>query len=77
MHIPAEGPASGSVAVMQPYFFPYGGYFGLFAAAETFIVYDDVQFARRGRVHRCEAPGPAGGIEWLTLPLARQSRDLR
>lgn len=60
---------------MQPYFFPYGGYFRLLAAAETFVIFDDVQFPRRGRVHRCEIPGPGGALEWLTLPLARQPRD--
>lgn len=64
-----------TVAVMQPYFYPYAGYFRLFAAAETFVIFDDVQFPRRGRVHRCEVPGPGGALEWLTLPLARQPRD--
>ena len=46
------------------------------AAAETFVVYDDAQFPRRGRVHRCEVPGPGGDPEWLTLPHARQPRDV-
>jgi hypothetical protein len=72
----------GVVAVMQPYFFPYAGYYRLLAAAETFVVFDDAQFTRRGRVHRCEVPGPSGAVEWLTLPLERQPqstaiRDLR
>src|ERR1700733_9542258 len=66
-----------TVAVMQPYFFPYAGYFRLLAAAETFVIFDDVQFPRRGRVHRCEIPGAGGSLEWLTLPLARQSRDTK
>jgi hypothetical protein len=61
---------------MQPYFFPYAGYFRLLAAVETFVIFDDVQFPRRGRVHRCEVPGPGGTLEWLTLPLARQPRDI-
>lgn len=64
------------VAVMQPYFFPYAGYFRLFAAVDHFVIFDCVQFPRRGRVHRTQVPGPAGGIEWLTLPLARQPRDV-
>lgn len=66
-----------TVAVMQPYFFPYAGYFRLFAAADEFVIYDCVQFPRRGRVHRTEVPGPGGGAEWLTLPLARQPRETR
>jgi WbqC-like protein family len=60
---------------MQPYFFPYAGYYRLLVAAETFVIFDDVQFPRRGRVHRCEVPGPDGTPEWLTLPLARQPRE--
>jgi hypothetical protein len=60
------------VAVMQPYFFPYAGYFRLFAAVDEFVIFDCVQFPRRGRVHRCEVSAPNGSVEWLTLPLARQ-----
>lgn len=65
-----------TIAVMQPYFYPYAGYFRLLAAADIFVIYDCVQFARRGRIHRCEVPGPSGSPEWLTLPLARQPRDV-
>jgi hypothetical protein len=60
---------------MQPYFFPYAGYFRLLAQADEFVILDSVQHPRRGRVHRTEIPGPAGELEWLTLPLARQPRD--
>lgn len=79
-HDAAAGPwarsgVRGSVAVMQPYFYPYAGYFRLFAAAERFVLFDCVQFPRRGRVHRTEVIGPGGRVEWLTLPLARQARD--
>lgn len=69
----ANGPV---VAAMQPYLYPYAGYFRLMAAADTFVILDDVQFARRGRVHRCEIPAAGGGTAWLTLPLARHSRDV-
>jgi hypothetical protein len=68
--------AGASIAIMQPYFFPYAGYFRLFAAADLFVILDCVQFPRRGRVHRCELIGPGGAKEWLTLPLARQPRDV-
>ncbi|MBL4810823.1 MAG: WbqC family protein [Rhodobacteraceae bacterium] len=60
------------VAVMQPYFYPYMNYFRLIAAVDVFVLFDCVQFPRRGRVHR--APLESGG--WLTLPLAKQSRDV-
>jgi hypothetical protein len=64
------------IAVMQPYFFPYAGYFRLLQAADHFVLLDCVQFPRRGRVHRTQVSGPAGAVEWLTLPLARQPRDV-
>jgi hypothetical protein len=64
------------VAVMQPYFFPYAGYFRLFAAADEFVIFDCVQFPRRGRVHRTEVAGLDGKTEWLTLPLAYHPRDI-
>lgn len=40
------------VAIMQPYFFPYLGYFQLIAAADCFVVYDNVQFIKRGWIER-------------------------
>lgn len=73
--MPAEATPRKRVAVMQPYFLPYAGYFRLFAAVDEFLVYDCVQFPRRGRVHRTQVPGADGVPRWLTLPLARQPRD--
>jgi len=71
-----------TVAIMQPYFFPYAGYFRLFAASDLFVIYDCVQFPRRGWVHRNLLVDASGAKRWLTLPLekAPQSvliRDLR
>jgi hypothetical protein len=58
------------VAVMQPYFFPYAGYFRLFAACDLFVVLDNVQFPRRGWVHRNRLRRQDGELDWMTLPLA-------
>jgi hypothetical protein len=73
----AAGRPEKRIAVMQPYFLPYAGYFRLFHQVDEFVIYDCVQFPRRGRVHRTEVPGPSGATEWLTLPLAYQSRESR
>lgn len=62
------------VAIMQPYFVPYAGYFRLFAAVDLFVIYDCVQFPRRGWVHRNRLPGPDGAPRWLTMPLAKAPR---
>ena len=40
------------LAVMQPYVFPYLGYFQLMRAVDRFIFFDDVHFIRRGWIHR-------------------------
>lgn len=62
---------------MQPYFIPYAGYFRLFAASDLFVIYDCVQFPRRGWVHRNKMFGADGRECWLTLPLAKMPRDVR
>jgi hypothetical protein len=41
-----------TVSIMQPYFLPFAEYFRLFAASDVFVLLDDVQFPRRGWVHR-------------------------
>ena len=41
-----------SIAIMQPYFFPYVGYFQLVYATDMFVFYDDVNFINRGWINR-------------------------
>lgn len=41
-----------SIAIMQPYLFPYIGYFHLVYASEVFVFYDDVNFINRGWINR-------------------------
>lgn len=40
------------LAIMQPYLFPYLGYFQLIHLVDRFVLYDDVQFIKRGWIHR-------------------------
>jgi hypothetical protein len=56
-------------AVMQPYFAAYAGYYRLLAAVDVFVIFDCVQFPRRGWVHRNRLPDARGEADWLTLPL--------
>lgn len=37
---------------MQPYLFPYIGYFQLMNAVDKFIIYDDVNYIKQGWIHR-------------------------
>lgn len=40
------------LAIMQPYFFPYIGYFQLMAAVDHFIIHDDVQWIKGGWINK-------------------------
>ena len=40
------------VAIMQPYFLPYIGYFQLINAVDEFVLYDDVNFINKGWISR-------------------------
>lgn len=40
------------VGIMQPYFFPYLGYWQLMNAVDRYVVYDDVNFIKGGRINR-------------------------
>jgi len=40
------------LGIMQPYFFPYLGYWQLMNAVDKYIVYDDVNFIKGGRINR-------------------------
>lgn len=40
------------LAIMQPYFLPYIGYFQLIAAADVFIVYDNIKYTKKGWINR-------------------------
>ncbi|MBF0146998.1 MAG: WbqC family protein [Magnetococcales bacterium] len=64
------------VAVMQPYLFPYVGYWQLVSIADCFIVYDDVNFIKKGWVHRNRIL--INGKPFLfTVPLRRPSQNVR
>jgi hypothetical protein len=40
------------LAIMQPYFLPYIGYFHLIAAVDTLVVYDNIKYTKKGWINR-------------------------
>ncbi|MEA3642766.1 MAG: WbqC family protein [Lamprobacter sp.] len=63
------------LAIMQPYLFPYLGYFQLMHAVDTFAFYDNVTYIKRGWINRNRLL--VNGAPWLfTLPLANASQNL-
>ena len=57
---------------MQPYFLPYLGYFQLIHAVDAFVVYDDIQFTKRGWIRRNRIL-TGNQPSWITLPLEHDS----
>lgn len=41
-----------TIGIMQPYFLPYLGYFQLIEYVDMFVVYDNIQFTKKGWIHR-------------------------
>ena len=57
------------LAIMQPYFFPYLGYFDLIHNVDLFIIYDTVQYIRRGWIHRNRILHQRGnGWQYIIVP---------
>lgn len=61
------------LAVMQPYVFPYLGYFQLIGAADRFVVFDDVHFIKRGWIHRNTLLANGQPLRF-TIPLDKASQ---
>ncbi|MDX2219912.1 MAG: WbqC family protein [Burkholderiales bacterium] len=40
------------LAIMQPYFLPYIGYFQLMQAVDTFVLYDNIKYTKKGWINR-------------------------
>jgi len=40
------------LAIMQPYFLPYIGYYQLIAAVDVFILYDNIKYTKKGWINR-------------------------
>ena len=65
------------LAAMQPYFFPYLGYFQLIAAADQFLLYDNLNYIRQGWVHRNRIRLKGGGEFYCAAPLLGASSNVR
>jgi hypothetical protein len=63
------------VAIMQPYFFPYIGYFQLMKAVDCFVFYDDAQYIKGGWVNRNRILRD-GCAAWWTFPIDRDDYRL-
>ncbi|WP_107942070.1 WbqC family protein [Metasolibacillus fluoroglycofenilyticus] len=63
------------VAIMQPYFFPYLGYFSLIKNTDQFILFDTVQYMRHGWIERNRILKPQEGWQYVQAPLMKHSKS--
>jgi len=63
------------VAIMQPYFFPYIGYFQLIATSDVFVLHDDVQYIKGGWVNRNRIL-LNGESRMITFPVQKDAYEL-
>jgi hypothetical protein len=61
-----------TLAIMQPYFFPYMGYFQLINSVDEFVVYDNIQFTKKGWINRNRILFNSKD-EYITIPLRKDS----
>jgi WbqC-like protein family len=59
------------LALMQPYFFPYVGYFQLIASVDRFVLFDDAQFIKGGWINRNRILKPQGGSQYVNLRISK------
>ncbi len=65
------------LGIMQPYFFPYLGYFSLIRHTDRFILLDVVQFIRHGWIERNRILKPQEGWQYIQVPLVKHAREAR
>ena len=60
------------LAIMQPYFLPYIGYWQLMKYVDKYVIYDNIEYTKKGWINRnrylCE-----GKDKYFTLPLKKDS----
>ncbi len=63
------------LGIMQPYFLPYIGYFQLIASVDTFVVYDNIKYTKKGWINRNRMLSN-GSDAMFSLPLRKASDSL-
>jgi hypothetical protein len=63
------------VAVIQPNYIPWKGYFDIIHDVDTFVFYDDVQYTKNDWRNRNIIRGSTGSF-WLTIPISKSAVNL-
>ena len=67
------------IGIMQPYAFPYLGYFQLINYVDKWVIFDDIQYISKGWINRNRILHPDLKKEWqyFTVPIKKHSRESR
>lgn len=60
------------LAIMQPYFLPYIGYFQLISSVDVFVIYDNIQYTKKGWINRNRFL-KNNQDEYFTIPIKKDS----
>ncbi len=60
------------IGIMQPYFLPYIGYFQLINAVDKFVLYDNIEYTKKGWINRNRIL-VNGKDEYISIPLKKDS----
>jgi hypothetical protein len=63
------------LGIMQPYFFPYLGYFDVVNQTDRWVVFDSVKYHRRSWMNRNRILHPTKGWQYVTVPVDRSGEE--
>jgi hypothetical protein len=63
------------LGIMQPYFFPYIGYYSLINATNKWVIFDTPQYIRKGWVNRNQVLKINGGTKYICIPIKSSPRE--
>ena len=73
LETPPSGGRGAYIAIMQPYFFPYIGYWQLIHAADVFVVGDSVHYIKHGWINRNRILGEGGQPQYFGIEVSHAS----
>src|ERR1700750_1615028 len=65
------------IALMQPYFFPYLGYYQLVKSVDEFVIFDQAQYVRRTWMNRNRILNNHKEFSFLIVPVTKAPRETK
>lgn len=62
------------VALLQPCYIPWKGYFDIIRSVDEFVLYDDAEYSKGGFLNRNKVQ-TNDGAKWLTIPVKYKNRS--